>query len=50
MDDEKLYKIKSNYLAGVSNNDNILIMHNNIKEYSTIKHIMERNSDYIKLS
>lgn len=45
-----MYKIKSNYLAGVGDNNNIQNMQNRIKEYSTIKHIMERNSDYIRLS
>ena len=50
VDDEKIYHIKSNYLAGVADNNNIQNMQNRIKEYSTIKHIMERNSDYIRVS
>lgn len=50
LDDEKMYNIKSNYLAGVGENNNILNMQNQIKEYSTIKHIMDRNADVIRVS
>ena len=47
-DEDNLDRAKASFVAGLSDKNNMNKMHSQIKEYSTIKEIMERNSEYIR--
>lgn len=42
-------EVDNNYAHIIAHDENINKLHSNIKEYATLKHIIEINSDYINM-
>ena len=47
-EEENPIQIDKNFVQNAADEKNLHCFHLNIKEYSTIKHIMENNSDFIR--